>query len=113
MNISAFKGVDESIGKPLIKSAKTLEKSVESGIIQSNNIINLDIDKLVPCLEDAQTGKILQTEVKELERNSLYKYKEKNGWGVDWNRRPENEYVLGGFIKGEDEPQGLVSLRKD
>ncbi|MBQ7744930.1 MAG: phage minor capsid protein [Ruminococcus sp.] len=33
VNISPFKGVDESIGKPLTKSAKALEKSSASGII--------------------------------------------------------------------------------
>lgn len=80
---------------------------------KENDIINLEIDKFVPCLEDTKTGEILPTEVAGISRKELSKYKEKDGWGVNWNKRPKEERVFGLFIKGEKEPQGLISLRND
>ncbi|MGN0689947.1 MAG: hypothetical protein ACI4KH_05975 [Oscillospiraceae bacterium] len=76
-------------------------------------MIDIEIDKFVPCLEDAETGEVLATEISEISRNSLYKYTEQNGWGVNWKDRPTNEYVLGVYLKGESEPQGMISLRKE
>ncbi|MBR3419308.1 MAG: hypothetical protein IKG82_11510 [Oscillospiraceae bacterium] len=43
----------------------------------------------------------------------MKKFTEAGGWGVDWKDRPKDEYVLGVFIQGESEPQGLISLRAD
>lgn len=80
---------------------------------KENDIIDLEIDKFVPCLEDTKTGEILPTEVAEISRKELSKYKEKDGWGVNWNKRPKNEKVFGLFIKGENEPQGLISLENN
>jgi len=54
VNISPFKGVDESIGKPLTKSAKALEKSGESGIIQikGKNLFDADIKEFEEWQKD-------------------------------------------------------------
>ena len=41
ISVSTFKGVDESIGKPLTKSVKTLDNSGESGIIKQKDTESL------------------------------------------------------------------------
>lgn len=86
---------------------ESVEKSDKSGII------NIEIDEFVPCLKNNKTGEIVQTEVRNISEHNLSKYKESNGWNVDWAKRPKDEYVLGVFVKEETEPQGLVSLRQD
>ena len=75
--------------------------------------ISVEVDEFVPCLKDAATGEILPTEVAKISRKDLKKFTEAGGWGVDWKDRPKDEYVLGVFIQGESEPQGLISLRAD
>lgn len=75
--------------------------------------IDIEIDKLTPCLEDSEDGEYLATEVAPVPRSELKRYTEKNGWGVDWARRPANEKVFGVYLKGDPEPQGLISLRYD
>ena len=40
---------------------------------------------MTPCLRDADTGDILETEVVRIKRKSfLLKFNKKNGWYVDW-----------------------------
>lgn len=85
--------------------AKSVDNSGESGII------DIEIDELVPCLRDVKTGKLVETEVSEIQRHELKKYNSKNGWNIDWSSRPKNEFVYGVFLKGDDIPQGLISLR--
>ena len=75
--------------------------------------ISVEVDEFVPCLKDAATGEILPTEVAKISRKDLKKFTEAGGWGDDWKDRPKDEYVLGVFIQGESEPQGLISLRAD
>ena len=86
-------------------------KSIDN--ISDSSIINIKIDEFVPCLKDAETGKILATETRTLTRRELSSYTEKNGWGVNWKDRPSNEVVRGVFIKGDNKPQGLMSIRND
>ena len=80
---------------------------------ENSGTINIEVDEFVPCLKDAETGEILQTEVARIPRKRLSEFTEAEGWGVDWKDRPKDEYTLGVFIKGEKEPQGLISLRND
>lgn len=86
---------------------KYVDKSGESGII------DIEIDEFVPCLKDAKTGEILETEISRIKRSELKKYTERNGWSADWYRVPKDEEVYGVFLKGDTEPQGLISLRNE
>lgn len=81
--------------------------------ISKDGTINIEIDEFVPCLRKCSSGEIFETEVAKIKRSELSKYKAKDGWGVNWKDRPKNEDVFGVFIKGEDIPQGLISLRYD
>ena len=79
-----------------------------------NGIINIKIDEFVPCLKDAKSGEILDTEVfKITDRSALNKYNEKNGWNVDWFDIAKNNEVYALTLKGDAEFQGLVGLRPD
>ena len=75
--------------------------------------MNIEIDEFVPCLKEAETGKIYETEVKVVPSASLSKYSKSNGWTINWDKTPEEMTVLGVYIKGENEPQGLIAIRKD
>lgn len=81
--------------------------------IGGSGIIDINVDEFVPCLKDAKTGEILETEIARMNTNDLSKFNEKTGWGVNWSKRPKNEKVYGVFLKGDSEPQGLISLRND
>ena len=72
------------------------------------------IDEFTPCLKDAKTGELIQTEVVRVVRESfLRKYNESNGWYVDWaSLLAENEvYAL--VVKGTVDIQGLVAVADD
>lgn len=44
-------------------------------------MINVIIDEFTPCLKDARTGELVQTEVIRIRRKSfLKKYNKRNGW---------------------------------
>ncbi len=93
-----------------------LTKRGGSGIIKAsggNSMLNVDIDELVPCLKDAETGEILKTEAAEMTRASLRQYTAKTGWNDDWAKRPSDEKIFGVFIKGETTPQGIISIRNE
>ena len=60
-------------------------------------MVNVYIDELTPCLKDAKTGELVQTEVIRIKRKSfLKKYNKSNGWYVNWETlADENEiYAL-------------------
>ncbi|MEE0980840.1 MAG: phage minor capsid protein, partial [Acutalibacteraceae bacterium] len=78
---------------------------------ENDGIIDVEIDELVPCLRDTSTGKLVETEVSEIARKSLEKYTTENGWIINWADRPKEEHIFGVFVKGDNNPQGLVSLR--
>ena len=74
-------------------------------------MICIEIDSLVPCLKDAATGDILETEVVRIKRKSfLQKFNKKNGWYTNWQELlPQNEvYAL--VLKGTVDIQGLVAI---
>ncbi len=91
--------------------SETVDNSGENDIIKS--LLDMEIDKFVPCLEDACTGEILPTEVARLTRFECRQYTADNGWGIDWSKRPVAEEIFGVFVKGSDKPEGLISLRYD
>ena len=48
-------------------------------------MINVWIDEITPCLQDAKTGEFLPTEVIQVVRKSfLSKYNKDNGWYIEW-----------------------------
>lgn len=96
-----------SAGKPMRFAGDGVDKS------KGNGIINIEFDEFVPCLKDAETGEIFQTEVRELTKSEYSRFKEADGWNIDWSDIPDGEQVLGVYLKNDTEPQGLIAIRKD
>lgn len=96
-----------SAGKPMRFAGDGVDKS------KGNGIINIEFDEFVPCLKDAETGEIFQTEVRELTKSEYSRFKEADGWNIDWSDIPDGEQVLGVYLKNDTEPQGLIAMRKD
>ena len=96
-----------SAGKPMRFAGDGVDKS------KGNGIINIEFDEFVPCLKDAETGEIFQTEVRELTKSEYLRFKEADGWNIDWSDIPDGEQVLGVYLKNDTEPQGLIAIRKD
>lgn len=75
-------------------------------------MICVDIDQLTPCLIDANTGEIVETEVIRIVRKSfLKKYNEENEWYVNWDELLDTDEVYALVLKGTVSIQGLVALR--
>lgn len=96
-----------SAGKPMRFAGDGVDKS------KGNGIINIEFDEFVPCLKDAETGEIFQTEVRELTKSEYSRFKVADGWNIDWSDIPDGEQVLGVYLKNDTEPQGLIAIRKD
>ena len=77
-------------------------------------MINVIIDKLTPCLKDAKTGELVQTEVIRIKRKSfLRKYNKKNGWYVNWESLLDENEVYALVAEGSVDIQGVVAVAKD
>ena len=77
-------------------------------------MINVIIDEFTPCLKDAKTGELVQTEVIRIKRETfLRKYNRKTGWCINWaSLITENEiYAL--VVEGSVDIQGLVAVAPD
>ncbi len=99
-------------GKSVAQKARwKAQKALDNG--DGSGIIDINIDEFVPCLKNAKTGEILETEVARMNKKELSTFNVKTGWGDNWSNRPKNEKVYGVFLKGDAEPQGLISLRND
>ena len=73
--------------------------------------IDIQIDKLTPCLEEIATGEVLQTTFSLAKKSELEGLQEK-GWYFDWTDdelKNSNIYKL--QIKGDDVIQGLVAAK--
>ena len=87
-----------------------VDKSGGSGIINTrgDNAVNLVIDKFTPCLENAQTGKIIPTVFSKVSQEEL---KELKGWKFNWLDETLTDceiYKL--CLSDNDTIQGLVAL---
>ncbi len=91
------------------KSPKALRSQAENGII------NIKIDKFVPCLEDAKTGEILDTESKKItDKRELKGLTKNNGWYINWAKEIDaGRQVYGLYLKGDDKLQGLCAFDID
>lgn len=97
--------------RELYASRQTAKRKVDKA--KKSGIMSVEIDEFVPCLKDSKTGEILATEVKNLTKSEYSKYTASDGWNIDWKNIPDDEEVLGVYLKGDEEPQGLIAIRKE
>ena len=72
------------------------------------------VDEFTPCLKDARTGELVQTEVVRVVRKSfLQKYNKSNGWYVDWAALLAENEVYALVLKGTVDIQGLVAVENN
>lgn len=77
-------------------------------------MITFYIDEFTPCLRNAETGDIVETEVVRLKRKSfLSKFNKKTGWYVNWSKFPNDVEVYALVLKGTMNIQGLIGIRND
>ena len=77
-------------------------------------MIHVFIDTITPCLSDAKTGELVQTEVIQITRKSfLKKYNNKNGWYTNWDQLIDDNEVYALVVEGSVDIQGLVSNAKN
>lgn len=93
-------------------SKKNIANNSDSGImnIGSENVLNVEIDKFTPCLENVKTGEILETTYSLANQSELRQLK---GWNFDWMSKELKEAEIYKLqIKGDSDIQGLVALTK-
>ena len=74
-------------------------------------MINVWIDEFTPCLKDAKTGELVQTEVIQIKRKTfLKKYNKKNGWYVNWADLLNEAEIYALVVEGSVDIQGLVAI---
>lgn len=74
-------------------------------------MINVFIDEYTPCLKDAQTGELVQTEVIRIRRKSfLKKYNKRNGWYTNWDKLLDENEVYALVVEGTVDIQGLIAV---
>lgn len=77
-------------------------------------MVNVWIDEFTPCLKDAETGELVQTEVIRITRKTfLRKYNERNGWYVNWADLLDENEVYALVVEGSVDIQGLVAVAKN
>ena len=77
-------------------------------------MLDIIVDKFVPCLEDAETGEILQTVSQKIDSESLKEYNKKSGWAFNWEKLKKDGYEIQSVkLKGDNTIQGLVALQDD
>ena len=75
-------------------------------------MINVWVDELTPCLRDAETNELVDTEVLRIKRKSfLQKYSKKNGWYVNWADLVDENEIYALVIQGTMDIQGLIAVK--
>lgn len=71
--------------------------------------MNIEIDKLTPCLEEVSTGKIVDTTFEVVSKQELKALK---GWKFKWaNSELHNCEIYKLTVKGDERIQGLVAVK--
>ncbi len=71
--------------------------------------MNIEIDKLTPCLEEVSTGTIVDTSFDLLSTNELHSLKD---WKFKWSDKTLNDYeVYKLTVKNDERIQGLVAIK--
>ena len=100
-------------GKEKVYDGEVVHNSFIDNSVKSGTI-NVEVDEFVPCLKDAETGEIVDTEVRKIEDISiLSECTEKNGWDFPWNTPPKGYDVYSLNIKNSDTIEGLIALKPD
>ena len=74
-------------------------------------MIHVMVDEFTPCLKDARTGELVQTEVIRVRRKSfLKKYNKKNGWYTNWEKLADENEIYALVVEGSVDIQGLVAI---
>ena len=77
-------------------------------------MINVIIDEFTPCLKDAKTGELVQTEVIRVKRETfLRKYNRKTGWYINWASLADENEIYALVVEGSVDIQGLVAVAPD
>lgn len=77
-------------------------------------MINVIIDEFTPCLKDARTGELVQTEVIRIKRETfLRKYNRKNGWYINWDTLARENEIYALVVEGSVDIQGLIAVAPD
>lgn len=77
-------------------------------------MINVTIDEFTPCLKDARTGELVQTEVIRIRRKTfLKKYNKKNGWYTNWDKLADENEIYALVVEGSVDIQGLVAIARN
>ena len=77
-------------------------------------MINVMIDEFTPCLKDAKTGELVQTEVIRIKRKSFYEYITRKIDGMLTGKVCSTKtrfYAL--VVEGSVDIQGMVAVAKD
>ena len=76
--------------------------------------LDIWIDELVPCLKDAETGEELDTVAFKIEsRSYLSKFREDNGWRINWIDIPRDVEVYAIALADTNEIQGIIGIKDD
>ncbi len=77
-------------------------------------MICVDVDLITPCLKDAVTGEMVDTEVIRIRRKSfLRKFNKRTGWYVSWDKLAKDHEIYALVVHGTVDIQGLVAIRED
>ncbi len=77
-------------------------------------MITITIDSLTPCLKDAITGEIYETEVIAIRRKSfLSKFNSRTGWHVNWSKFSKDVKIYALVLKGTIDIQGMIAVTED
>lgn len=77
-------------------------------------MICVDVDLITPCLKDAVTGEMVDTEVIRIRRKSfLRKFNKRTGWYVSWEELSEEHEIYALVVKGTVDIQGMIAVKNN
>ena len=96
------------------KIERSQNKMNIEGTLLKQGCVDIIIDSVVPCLEEAETGLLKPTVVFPIRNRAfLREFNEDTGWRIDWSEIPLDVEVYALALKDTLEIQGLVGVRND